>query len=506
MDQKINWQEIVPDAASTYIALRSAGYDNVSAIADLIDNSIDAGANNVRLYVESQNYGDSIEVIIADDGCGMDRDTIIQAIRIGGKKAHDNAELDLGKYGVGLIAASTSMGKKVSVYSKKDDIITVAIFDLDVIVKYNQFYADIHQATPDEEEYYNSKTESASSGTVLRIEKCDKIQSNSTNELAKEATETLRRIFRLFMKKDGKKLFVNNLEVNYDDPLWLEDPETKIFLDNKKVTFESNGVTKEMSFTVVKLPNKGTQMNKKLGFNIPNQGFYLMRNNREIASGVAFPEIFSKHNDNNFTRIEWNFSADLDDEMNINFLKHNVTPSAYILALAKQAVGESVAQIKREVKIAQNPGNAPKNPGAAPKPKPLPTPTMAPTANPTPSPNPLPQQVATEPTRSQAEIYQPITNSPINENISVSFETRFASEGDGFFEVVFTENEIQVLYNASCKLFKDTVINDANLGKNKKLLDTIIEAFIRSSIKSGFGKEQIMEVLNNTASQIISKN
>ena len=61
---------------------RSFGnYDLALALADIIDNSITAGAKNI--YIEA-NF-DIDKISISDDGHGMTRDELIVAMRIGSK-------------------------------------------------------------------------------------------------------------------------------------------------------------------------------------------------------------------------------------------------------------------------------------------------------------------------------------------------------------------------------------------------------------------------------------
>ena len=55
-----------PSAARLTSSLRDIGYDFVSAIADLIDNSISAGATDVAVEIEFA--GPNPAVYIADNG------------------------------------------------------------------------------------------------------------------------------------------------------------------------------------------------------------------------------------------------------------------------------------------------------------------------------------------------------------------------------------------------------------------------------------------------------
>ena len=103
------------DAAAAVRALRDAQYNNTGkAIAELIDNSIDAGASRVELLIEEQQQlvkqrsrWRVSKIAVADNGSGMDLRTLVDALRIGGRRSGRRAH-PIGKYGMGLPTASAS--------------------------------------------------------------------------------------------------------------------------------------------------------------------------------------------------------------------------------------------------------------------------------------------------------------------------------------------------------------------------------------------------------------
>lgn len=88
-----------------------------SAIADLVDNSIDAGAANVLVRFV-QNSGQLISLLVIDDGIGMDDKDIDRAMTVGARRAHPGA--DLGHFGMGLKAASFSQADALIVLSQAE--------------------------------------------------------------------------------------------------------------------------------------------------------------------------------------------------------------------------------------------------------------------------------------------------------------------------------------------------------------------------------------------------
>ena len=77
-------QEVLPDAARVIEGLRDTGYDFLTAVADIVDNSIAAEATKVDLRVTS-GPGGELEVSIADNGYGMDREELLNAMKYGSR-------------------------------------------------------------------------------------------------------------------------------------------------------------------------------------------------------------------------------------------------------------------------------------------------------------------------------------------------------------------------------------------------------------------------------------
>ncbi|MGQ4375650.1 ATP-binding protein [Streptomyces sp. SAS_267] len=96
-------------------ALSSQGYGFEAAIADLIDNSIDAGAENVLVHFLRD--GDNlVSLVIVDDGKGMDEGELDVAMTVGGRRGYDAKAL--GMFGTGLKSASLSHAESVTVVSR----------------------------------------------------------------------------------------------------------------------------------------------------------------------------------------------------------------------------------------------------------------------------------------------------------------------------------------------------------------------------------------------------
>lgn len=125
---------LTPSAARLTMSLRDVGYDFPAAVADLVDNSISAGASRIDVVVEFE--GDDSRVFIADDGCGMTTNGLHEALRFGSRSTYEGG--DLGRYGLGLKTASLSQARRLTVVSRRASSparTTVRTLDLDLIVE-----------------------------------------------------------------------------------------------------------------------------------------------------------------------------------------------------------------------------------------------------------------------------------------------------------------------------------------------------------------------------------
>src|SRR5690606_6461766 len=103
-----------PEASSMIETFRAIGYSIETSIADIIDNSITAGADNVWIDYEWKCSKTSLSIL--DDGNGMNNEQLIQAMRPGSRSPlEERSSNDLGRFGLGLKTASFSQSRKFTV-------------------------------------------------------------------------------------------------------------------------------------------------------------------------------------------------------------------------------------------------------------------------------------------------------------------------------------------------------------------------------------------------------
>ena len=93
------------------------------SIADLIDNSIDAKAKEVLVWVDTEEFphpigkkSDVLSFYVEDNGDGMDNPT--ESIGFSKRKGKKYGDADLGAFGVGLPSSTMSQGYEVTVFTK----------------------------------------------------------------------------------------------------------------------------------------------------------------------------------------------------------------------------------------------------------------------------------------------------------------------------------------------------------------------------------------------------
>jgi hypothetical protein len=105
----------IPSARRLVTSLRDLGYGLTDAVAEIVDNSIEAGANFVQLEIVFN--GEDSYLLIMDNGRGMTPLGIQEAMRFG--SARDYHYDDLGRFGLGLKTASLSQCDELIVSSRK---------------------------------------------------------------------------------------------------------------------------------------------------------------------------------------------------------------------------------------------------------------------------------------------------------------------------------------------------------------------------------------------------
>jgi len=287
--------DATPHAASLIESLRDIGYSLETAIADIIDNSITAGAHRVHIITDSSAVSPYLAVI--DDGRGMSEAELIAAMRPGSRNPlASRSESDLGRFGLGLKSASFSQCRRLTVVTRKGGNTIGAIWDLDEVAQHNRWNVQVIDdacGIPEVERL-------GKAGTLVLWEKLDRLSGGADqgclryveviNKKIADSERHLRLVFHRFMESSARlKIFLNQREIRPLDPFAQEHPGT--IPDPVEILRVGQAEIKIQSFTIPHHRqidrNKWEDLGGPEG-HLKSQGIYLYRGDRLILYGTWF--------------------------------------------------------------------------------------------------------------------------------------------------------------------------------------------------------------------------
>lgn len=339
----MRYRELPPDAGRVITSLRDSGYDFNTAVADIVDNSIAAGATLVRIAAVCAPSSGNITVAICDNGCGMDEAGLENAMTYG--SAHREDIHSLGKFGLGLKTASTSQCRCVTLVSRKKGTNKASKLVLDIDHAQDTGKWEYIEDAPDRTEMrYLESTAGDSSGTAVIWTKCDRLMgrsykkpggSHAQNAFKKKVEELrfhLSMVFQRFVDTRDERarnirMILNGSDIEPYDPFALALGHTITTYDG-----EYEGIACPPIHVAAHIvPSRDeldteSQRNKVFPQGIaPDsmQGLYLYRENRLIHWG-DWGGLFKSEFHLRLCRIELSFDAEADDVFGIDFQKSKV--------------------------------------------------------------------------------------------------------------------------------------------------------------------------------------
>ena len=346
--------DITPSASRLLSSLRDVGYDFVTAIADIVDNSLAARATRVDVRIEDSSPNP--RVIIADNGEGMTRSRLVEALRLGSRRDYESD--DLGKFGLGLKTASLSQCRRIVVVSRHSPQryrVASATLDLDAMA------SDDRWLLPPTDQQYADEIGAewliGSTGTVVAWERLDRvIQSDEPlngwdrRRLTKLIDSTachLAMVFHRFLEgvrgRRRVRITVNGRKLQPWNPFAPEERYSRR-MPAQRFELAADGSRGEVNMRGHVLPTRD-QFSSQDAFERMSgprkwngqQGFYVYRNNRLIQSGgwcgLRAPDEHTK-----LARIAIDFPSSLDPLFNVNIAKMRVALPGDLRVLVERAV------------------------------------------------------------------------------------------------------------------------------------------------------------------------
>lgn len=300
--------------------LRNSGYDNNSAIGDIVDNSIDAGAKNIWIDIVSKH-----EISVSDDATGMSEERLVEAMALG-SETDKNSGTTLGRFGFGMKTASLSLGRCLTVITKQPNSgIVTAVHDLDVMNKEQDIFVDVHRCKAGEKfsKSFSARTRGSNKGTVVVISSIDSLSNPNIATYRTNLKTYIAEVFRNFIN-NGVNIFINGIKIEATDIILLKHGG-EVYSDREyKLPYIDDSGKQKSTIVRIRLfllPNFTKTNNKNLGINQLHQGLYIMRNDRQIIrANMQWSGMVKSASYNRF-RGEIYFKGELDKTVGIDFQK-----------------------------------------------------------------------------------------------------------------------------------------------------------------------------------------
>lgn len=363
-------------------AIGRIGYDPVSAILDIVDNSVSADATRIGvcLHLTAQDKSKNLRKAtisafeILDNGCGMDENGLDNAICLGSDQRL-YSEGTLSKFGLGLKSASASLGKELTLVSRRKGSDTFTLhLNQDELA--DSFEYDLNRSSQDEVTTLNNFVRDTDSGTIVRISAIHSEQMPRASEIVERLKQKASIVYfpflppapdtntRLELTIDGAPiyaidpLFCNEIAEpggDLDERSWDGCSVRWIYRPKPIQLDEGGSISAQISITQLPHPpsaadaNIMTQKQCRDKFNIGagNYGIYIYRNNRLISWADPLGMIQQDQDLYSF-RAHLEITAESDDILNLD-----VTKSRIILSeIAEQQLRPLIDDAKKKSIVA----------------------------------------------------------------------------------------------------------------------------------------------------------
>ncbi|MEQ8842271.1 MAG: ATP-binding protein [Acidimicrobiales bacterium] len=334
----MKFEIVEPDPAALIESLRSFGYSLETAIADLVDNSVTAGASNIEIAFNWT--GPDSWITVLDDGSGIEPERLNDVMRPGSTNPLDDRDPgDLGRFGLGLKTASFSQARSLTVLTRKDPGPPACRrWDLDHVGRTRQWQL-LMEPRPESEDRLGA-LDDMPTGTLVLWENLDRVVDGDATdsdarhfyESAAKVEQHLAAVFQRFL---GKKLQIrlNGNSIQPWDPFCTTHDATQP-LPEERLPFRSGSVLVRPFV----LPHHSLFEDKRAhqdaggikGWNA-QQGFYLYRGDRLILSGGWIIGGFKPEEHHKLARISIDIDQTMDADWALDVRKSRARPPAGLI-------------------------------------------------------------------------------------------------------------------------------------------------------------------------------
>jgi hypothetical protein len=379
-------------------SLRDVGYNNTtSALCEHVDNAIQAGASEIRVFFRQKGKpGDyEIDAAVYDNGHGMSPTVLKVATSFGGSMNYGNRS-GIARFGMGMKTAALSISPVMELYSwQEPSAIYSMVLDTEEIGKERANLVELPEPTlltelrddistlftrplsypTDRAEQDVLASDDASlyarlgrTGTIVYMPACDRLTFAKAKTLVDHAVKEMSRVYRRQIAA-GLRLYVNNRLVEAFDPTYsmpnarhtrlLEADAAKHskLIVSKSVNVKLHEYSQETAPIVIKiyklpieewsLLTRKTLRNDLRVFD--GLTVSILRNDREVYAG-SMPKITTRHSVTHWYRVQIDFPGQLDEAFGVAANKQGVRLKGHVEDAIKDAIGDEITTINDEIK------------------------------------------------------------------------------------------------------------------------------------------------------------
>jgi len=368
--------EIAPHAGALLKSLRGFGYSPETALADLVDNSISAGANLIELSID-WNEGDP-RIGVRDDGPGMSFESLREGMRFGGDEEVERRPEDLGRFGLGMKTASLSQCQRLTVVSRHEEETSSMSWDVEKVRRTRSWCAEVG-SLPAPLEHFGIPE--GKEGTLVALERMDEmgglfgLDKEGFFARIRDVRDHFAMVFHRFLDGDARRIAIsiNGRPVVAWDPMLRTHPATRSLGAGR-----IGSGTQAVHVAPYVLPHRDRFANEAEfsaaggpGGWAERQGFYIYRAKRLVVAGswlgLGGHREWTKDESSRLARIAIDLPQSVDAAWRIDVRKARARPPAALRARLG-AIGGQCREKAREVfawrggQVRTPPGKTPASP------------------------------------------------------------------------------------------------------------------------------------------------
>ena len=325
--------DLPPYAPVLMESTRALGYSLEAAVADLLDNSVSAGATeiNIQFWALDDPY-----MFFLDNGHGMSSDDATRAMQYGSQSPlKTRAANDMGRFGLGLKTASLSQCRNLTVVTCKEGVFSARQWDLDIINERKKWILLVLNMEQMESLPGFDQLKEYESGTLVVWKEFDRLSAGTVSfvkALGRKMDDVRSHISLVFHRYLSGELglkkvaiYINNSQVYPTDPFLVGRSEQimdiePIVIDGHRITAIPYILPHTSRLTKDEMQSLGGEdgMRRK-------QGFYIYRNRRLLVWGTWF-RLLHQAELYKLARVRVDIPNSLDYLWNLDIRKSSAVP------------------------------------------------------------------------------------------------------------------------------------------------------------------------------------